>query len=548
MAAKNVDIKINTTASGTGAKQTEDGLKKVGDEAEKTSKKRISAEERAALKAEQAAKKAADAVIREEKRKTVEAEKESARRVKAAERAVAQEQQALAKATSGRSQKAAQVGLQVQDIAVQAQMGVAATTILAQQGSQLLGAFGPTGAILGGILAIGAAATGVFMKMGDDAATAKEKADFLAQAIDKIKENAAKLQAEDIDFGSEAITKSIHLAEILRQGTEAVAAAENKYSEQALVNVEKLRLAQVAIRELKGEEVDKTAEAGKQEQFQLSQIEAKKQSEIELQQSRLQALQTDKKVAEDAVKSRAFALEQARSLLATLQQQLEAQKAQKAALEATAAKTVDLGGFKEGSGSRSFVPPEAKAAQAQLASTPFAAEIGVLESRIEQLAKDTADGNGKLARSLESALDKFNEIQTAIPQLAQEIDIQTQAIVQAADTDAITASVQNRVKEAQANAQAVNAEIANFVPVNEIQAQALVEIKKRTSDLKITADETVIVSQNLQIIRTSLVQGQQLNVSATDSIIKSLESYNKRLKELERRAKALPTLPTGPIR
>ena len=214
MAAKNVDIKINTTASGTGAKQTTDGLQKVGEEAEKTSKKRISAEERAAIKAEQAAKKAADAVIREEKRKTVEAEKESARRVKAAERAVAQEQQAIAKATSGRSQKAAQVGLQVQDIAVQAQMGTAATTILAQQGSQILGAFGPQGAILGGILAIGAAAYGVFNKMAVDAAVAGEAMEDMS---DKLKEAFDDQAKKSIDDFNAKLQNQASIAQSLRE-------------------------------------------------------------------------------------------------------------------------------------------------------------------------------------------------------------------------------------------------------------------------------------------------------------------------------------------
>lgn len=48
--------------------------------------------------------------------------------------------------------------MQIQDIAIQAQMGARASTIIAQQGSQLLSAFGPGGMILGGVVAIGAIA------------------------------------------------------------------------------------------------------------------------------------------------------------------------------------------------------------------------------------------------------------------------------------------------------------------------------------------------------------------------------------------------------
>lgn len=49
------------------------------------------------------------------------------------------------------------VSMQIQDIAVQMQMGTKMSVIMAQQGSQMLSAFGPGGAILGGLLAVGGA-------------------------------------------------------------------------------------------------------------------------------------------------------------------------------------------------------------------------------------------------------------------------------------------------------------------------------------------------------------------------------------------------------
>ena len=51
------------------------------------------------------------------------------------------------------------LGFQIQDIAVQAEMGTNSLRILGQQGSQILGILGPGGAIAGGILAVGAAIT-----------------------------------------------------------------------------------------------------------------------------------------------------------------------------------------------------------------------------------------------------------------------------------------------------------------------------------------------------------------------------------------------------
>lgn len=74
--------------------------------------------------------------------------------------------------------------LQLQDVIVQLQAGTAATTIFAQQGSQILGAFGPWGAILGVAAAgVGALASqlGIF---GEKTVSAKEASDQFATAID----------------------------------------------------------------------------------------------------------------------------------------------------------------------------------------------------------------------------------------------------------------------------------------------------------------------------------------------------------------------------
>lgn len=58
------------------------------------------------------------------------------------------------------SQSAGQLGLQMQDVIVQAQMGTDAAIILAQQGTQIASIFGPTGQIIGTFVAIAAVAGG----------------------------------------------------------------------------------------------------------------------------------------------------------------------------------------------------------------------------------------------------------------------------------------------------------------------------------------------------------------------------------------------------
>lgn len=79
-----------------------------------------------------------------------------------------------------------QVGFQLGDLAVQLQNGTHFLTAFGQQGSQLLGIFGATGAILGAVVA-GAAALGtVFLKMRDTAGTLTEEIDDLEESLETL--------------------------------------------------------------------------------------------------------------------------------------------------------------------------------------------------------------------------------------------------------------------------------------------------------------------------------------------------------------------------
>ena len=73
-----------------------------------------------------------------------------------------------------------QLSYQLQDVAVQTQMGTSAFTILAQQGPQIASIFGPAGAAMGAIVAIGAAISGGLVGA---MMSAEEEADVLAERI-----------------------------------------------------------------------------------------------------------------------------------------------------------------------------------------------------------------------------------------------------------------------------------------------------------------------------------------------------------------------------
>ncbi len=86
-----------------------------------------------------------------------------------------------------------QVGHQVQDVAVQLQMGQNAMLVFGQQGSQIASLFGPGGALLGAVLAVGAAlsmallprlfgATEAMKKLKEESKTLVDRFDELAPA------------------------------------------------------------------------------------------------------------------------------------------------------------------------------------------------------------------------------------------------------------------------------------------------------------------------------------------------------------------------------
>lgn len=88
-----------------------------------------------------------------------------------------------------------QLGWQLQDVAVQAQMGTSAFVIFSQQGSQLAAAFGPTGALVGAVIAVAGAIGGALVNsMGE----AGEEIDKLIGKVDKLSKATKELAAIEL--------------------------------------------------------------------------------------------------------------------------------------------------------------------------------------------------------------------------------------------------------------------------------------------------------------------------------------------------------------
>lgn len=112
---------------------------------------------------------------------------------------------------------AQQVGYQVQDMIVQIQGGTSAFVAIGQQGSQLAGAFGPGGALLGAVIALGAAVAGTLVKSLGGAKVSAEELQASTKTLDDVlqknKDGTYELSdsfvelANNIDTASQAQAK-----------------------------------------------------------------------------------------------------------------------------------------------------------------------------------------------------------------------------------------------------------------------------------------------------------------------------------------------------
>lgn len=93
---------------------------------------------------------------------------------------------------SGFGTKAQQAGYQIQDFVVQVQSGTSIFVAFGQQASQLAGALGPGGAVLGAVIALGAAVGGVLYKSMGNAKLSAEELEASAKQLDAVLQKNAQ--------------------------------------------------------------------------------------------------------------------------------------------------------------------------------------------------------------------------------------------------------------------------------------------------------------------------------------------------------------------
>ena len=127
-----------------------------------------------------------------------------------------------------------QVGYQVQDFAVQVQGGTNMLVALGQQGSQLLGIFGPKGAIAGMILAIGTGLAGAFLAAKAATDKTEDATKLYKDALDELKSSTASLTLENYMLANSYKTVEIAAA---KRAIAALKEARGKAAEKRRADI-----------------------------------------------------------------------------------------------------------------------------------------------------------------------------------------------------------------------------------------------------------------------------------------------------------------------
>jgi hypothetical protein len=450
----------------------------------------------------------------------------AAKQLTAATNASNTSSKAMTANTGKAGQIATSAGFQIQDFAVQVGMGTSALTAFGQQAPQLLGVFGPAGAIAGAVVAIGAVAAKVFLTMSEGAQQTSEDMDKIAADLEKaFGDHAKKLVA---DFAAElegmtSATKSQREAEMLlfeirnlQDESNARLIGSNLALEEAgikylktiglLINDEK------ALAAVRKEAADKTTAAA------IAAENAK--------------AETARKKYEDSVQSYSLVqdeLSQAEKRLAELEQQQQAALAQKQISARGDASLVKRGVLKEG--------------QTSVATQAIQGELNTLKSQIEGVYKVIEGAPARLQEITKQSIVQAAELDVALAQSQTAIS----EITQKADLTARAAELTAATTQITADAKTITEEIAKVEAVGPLQEKAKAQIIQAAADGVITAQEQIAISQNLNVLQTSLKTGQTESLNTVRSLIDlnndialKMNALSKELRGLQERVQRIP--------
>ena len=399
------------------------------------------------------------------------------------------------------------LGNQVQDAAVQFQMGTSAATIFAQQGPQIASVFGPKGAVVGALLALGVVAAQVFAKMGDDSANTEEAAAKLAEKIKEIGENAKDLEAEDLDLGRDAMEAALSLAQTLAVNYEELASRENAFSSQALRNAEMLRQAEANLRAARGENISQIEEVTAKADEEAAKRRQETQAAINSENARIEAAQQALELSQQTLDRRTEALRLEQEAAARLRAEIDGLKEKRKELEAISKQTVTTG-FGPGAGLGTAPvfasSPQAINAQQQLKLGTIDAELAAKIGQLESVTKSAENATGAAVQAVQragvgvfTAQQKLAEAQT----IAMENIAQIQATFEAADIQGSTAAL---LQTQTALAAEIKTAIETAQPRTEADRANVEALKGIIADNNVSLQETTLAINSLSQLQGAI--------------------------------------------
>jgi len=422
------------------------------------------------------------------------------------------------------------VGNQLQDIAVQAQSGTSAVTILAQQGPQLLSGFGPQGAIAGAVLALGALILSSMIKSTDAAKKAAQDAWEAADEFAKKTEEAYKVA------GGEAadafLAKSLQIADMTRQSADQEIDLANQQRERIkaqgdlIKSQEDLAIASVKYLAATGQIEDAEKRIA---EIQGASREAQKENAIADIEASTAAAQIKYKTAQTLY-------EDAKNEKGRIQQEIDAlqQRQQTLNREANISRTSDKGMVAAGL---------QKAGYESAATSRFESQLAELEGAIANLQKESKKTPQKIDKALSDVYATAQEMDNAQKSAAAQIqDIETKFKI-TESTQALTTGVAN----ISANVGKLKELLPQIEPVTRDQEEAKKTIADSLSDSKLTAQEMLKNAAALQLLGGTIKSGQDGTLKAVQEMQKVtnalIASNNALVAEAQRQAGIIKSLP-----
>jgi chromosome segregation ATPase len=438
------------------------------------------------------------------------------------------------KASSRVGQLVGQAGYQVQDFAVQVGAGTSALTAFSQQAPQLLGAFGPAGAVAGAFVAIGAIATKVFLGMNNDAQSAEEKAKNLAEAIEEIGKAAEKAVQDRIDFGKQKIEDATTAAQ--QYSDELNNAAQNQLSlnQAVLDSLQEINEAERTLEGIRGNATDALAAQSQQATADADRRAAEVQLLIAAEEQKLKAAAQAVQIAKEELVAKEQLKASNETILKNEQAALRIAEERLKTLEKQAQKSIgsqilDVATFAAFDGSKG--PDQQAAAQKQLEGGQLQKDIAQLKASVEKIS-EAASATGELTNEANEAARQLQAAESALTQAQDDVRTSVEKINLGAVSEDVSQTADQLEERAKLLADEVKSITEGVTTSTQAEARALQTINKSLADGKIDLAEIDRTGSSLTELGPRIrdaIGGNTQKVSQLVTIMNEFKAQNDQL-------------------